>query len=47
VIGFSSDNSKRDGKFRKLKVEAADPELRVRHREGYFSPKDEADKASR
>ena len=47
VIGFSSDNSKRDGKFRKLKVEAADPELRVRHREGYFSPKDEAEKASR
>ncbi len=48
VIGFSSDNSKRDGKFRKLRVETADPELRVRHREGYFSlSKDEPKTGSR
>ena len=47
VIGFSSDNLKRDGKFRKLRVEAADPELRVRHREGYYSAKDEPKTGSR
>lgn len=36
VIGYQSDNRRKDGKFRKLKVEVEDQDLRVRHREGYF-----------
>jgi Ca-activated chloride channel family protein len=42
VLGFVSDNAKRDGKFRKLKVELKRKDLRVRHREGYYAPKDAA-----
>jgi Ca-activated chloride channel family protein len=38
IVGFVSDNPKRDGKFRRLKVELAEPEMRVRHREGYQAP---------
>jgi Ca-activated chloride channel family protein len=45
VIGFVSDNPRRDGKYRKLKVElrglgAEGKDLRVRHRGGYsaFAP---------
>lgn len=42
VIGYQSDNPKRDGRFRRLKVEAAEPALRVRHREGYVAGDDKA-----
>lgn len=35
VIGYVSDNKKRDSRYRKLKVEVSDPGLEVRHREGY------------
>jgi Ca-activated chloride channel family protein len=38
VVGFVSDNAKKDGKFRRLKVELSEPALRVRHREGYVVP---------
>lgn len=42
VIGFVSDNPRRDGKFRKLKVELQGMEangkgLKVRHRTGYYA----------
>lgn len=37
VIGYVSDNGKRDGKFRRLKVELSEPTLLVRHREGYLA----------
>jgi Ca-activated chloride channel family protein len=40
VIGFTSDNPKRDGKYRKLKVEVKKAGLRVRCRPGYTAPKD-------
>lgn len=43
VLGFSSDNPRRDGKFRKLKVEVRREGLKVRHRPGYFAPQ-EADR---
>ena len=36
VIGYISDNNKRDGKYRRLKVELSEPTLQVRHREGYL-----------
>jgi Ca-activated chloride channel family protein len=38
VIGFVSDNQRRDGKFRKLKVDVRRDGLKVRHRMGYFAP---------
>jgi Ca-activated chloride channel family protein len=40
VIGYVSDNLRRDGKFRKIKVTAKAPGLTVRHRSGY-TPREE------
>jgi Ca-activated chloride channel family protein len=40
VLGFRSDNARRDGAYRKLKVELKRKELRARHREGYYAPAD-------
>jgi len=40
VLGYVSDNPKRDGKFRKITVELSRPALRARHRRGYDAPKD-------
>ncbi len=37
VLGFISDNPKRDDKFRKLKVELSRPGLKSRHRKGYYT----------
>jgi len=37
VLGFVSSNPKLDGKYRKLKVEVAPKDLRVRHRSGYYA----------
>lgn len=37
VIGYVSDNLKRDGKYRRIKVEVSEPSLHVRHREGYLA----------
>jgi len=38
VLGFVSDNARRDGKFRKLKVEVHRSGLKARHRPGYYGP---------
>ena len=38
VLGYVSDNAKRDGKYRKLEVEVSRADLRVRHRPGYNAP---------
>jgi Ca-activated chloride channel family protein len=40
VLGYVSDNPKRDGKYRRLKVEIRRPGLRVRHRPGYNAPEE-------
>jgi Ca-activated chloride channel homolog len=37
VLGFVSDNPRRDGKFRRLKVEVKPEGFRVRHRVGYYA----------
>jgi Ca-activated chloride channel homolog len=42
VLGYVSDNPKRDGKYRKLSVEVKRPHVQVRHRPGYVAPKDVA-----
>jgi Ca-activated chloride channel homolog len=36
VIGYVSDNPRRDGKYRRIKVELSEPTLQLRHREGYL-----------
>lgn len=41
VIGYVSDDPRRDGAYRKLKVEVSRPELKVRNRAGYYAPGDE------
>jgi Ca-activated chloride channel family protein len=41
VLGYVSDNPKRDGRFRRITVEVMRPGLRVRHRPGYDAPKTE------
>jgi Ca-activated chloride channel homolog len=40
VLGYVSDNAKRDGKFRKITVELKRPGLKVRHRPGYDAPRE-------
>jgi len=47
LIGYNSSDVRRDGKFRKIKVNltAKRPGLRVRARRGYYAPSDAAPKA--
>jgi len=40
VLGYVSDNQKRDGSYRKLQVEVRRPRLRLRHRPGYTAPEE-------
>jgi Ca-activated chloride channel family protein len=47
VLGYTSDNTKRDGRFRRITVELKNPQLRVRHRKGYDALKDEELKAEK
>jgi VWFA-related protein len=41
VLGYVSDNPKRDGKYRRLSVEVKRPNVQVRYRPGYTAPLDE------
>jgi VWFA-related protein len=40
TIGYYPTNAARDGRFRKIKVEATDKEMKVLARRGYYAPKD-------
>jgi Ca-activated chloride channel family protein len=40
VIGYVSDNTARDGRFRKITLEVKRPGLKLRYRPGYDAPKD-------
>jgi Ca-activated chloride channel homolog len=40
VIGYVSDDPRRDGTYRKLKVAVSRPELKVRSRAGYYAPEE-------
>ncbi|HJS58676.1 MAG TPA: VWA domain-containing protein [Vicinamibacteria bacterium] len=40
LLGYVSSNPKRDGKFRKIEVSVARPDLEVRARKGYYAPRD-------
>ena len=46
LLGFRSDDSRRDGRFRKLEVRVNRPDVRVRTRSGYFAPREERAKGS-
>ncbi|MBN2317450.1 MAG: VWA domain-containing protein [Acidobacteria bacterium] len=39
VIGYISSNPEEDGKYRKIEVEIMQPDLKVKHRPGYFAAK--------
>ena len=38
VIGYYPTNQKRDGTFRKIKVDIARPDVKVLARKGYYAP---------
>jgi VWFA-related protein len=40
VLGFTSTNPAKDGKFRRVKVKVSRPDLRVEHRSGYYADRD-------
>ncbi len=40
LLGYSSTNAKRDGKFRKIEVKLSRPGVDVRARRGYYAPSD-------
>ena len=39
TLGYYSSNSARDGKFRKLRIEATKPDMKVLARKGYYAPR--------
>lgn len=43
VLGFTSSNEKRDGRYRTLKVQMKRPDLAVRFRDGYIGPSKTSD----
>jgi VWFA-related protein len=43
VLGYTSDNPKRDGKFRRIRVQAKRPGIRIRARTGYVARNERAE----
>jgi VWFA-related protein len=39
ILGYSSSNTRRDGRFRQIKVQVNIPGARLKYRQGYFAPK--------
>jgi hypothetical protein len=46
LLGFRSDDTRRNGHFRKLEVRVNRPDVRVRTRSGYFAPRDRRSRRS-
>jgi VWFA-related protein len=40
VLGYTSANTEKDGKFRRVRVTVSRPDLRVEHRSGYYADRD-------
>ena len=40
VLGYTSNNSMRDGKYRHIQVKINRPNLNIEFRKGYYAPKD-------
>jgi hypothetical protein len=40
VLGYSSSNAARDGRFRRIKVKAKRSDLKLEYRSGYYAPRD-------
>lgn len=47
TIGYYPTNAARDGSYRRIEVRTNVPGLKVRHRSGYFAPRDIADERGR
>ncbi len=45
LLGYSSTNAKRDGKYRKITVKVARADVDVRARRGYYAPSDKPERA--
>lgn len=45
LLGYSSTNAKRDGKYRKIEVKVARADVDVRARRGYYAPSDKPERA--
>ncbi len=41
LLGYSPTNAKRDGRYRRLRIELRRPDLELRARRGYFAPSEE------
>ena len=41
-LGYTSSNSRRDGKFRKLRIKTRSKDLRVQARKGYYATGEES-----
>jgi VWFA-related protein len=46
LLGFSSTNPARDGRFRRLRVQVKRPDLKLEYRAGYYAPRDFAHSGS-
>jgi Ca-activated chloride channel homolog len=42
TLGYYPSNSTRDGRFRKIKIEMANHDLKVLARKGYYAPRESA-----
>jgi len=40
VLGYTSGNPRKDGRFRRMKVEVRRPDLKAEHRSGYYAERD-------
>src|SRR5258708_6893528 len=40
VLGYSSTNAARDGRFRRIKVKLKRTDLKLEYRSGYYAPRD-------
>lgn len=40
ILGYSSTNPARDGRFRRIRVRTRSPDLRLEYRAGYYAPRD-------
>ena len=47
TLGYYPTNTARDGKFRKIKVDMTDKDMKVLARKGYYAPKGKFEKLGR
>ena len=40
ILGYSSDNRVKDGRFRRIRIQVRRPEVKLEYRAGYYAPRD-------